>query len=133
MWPNLDLVAFTEEILNGTSLVQKMGWPKSLFRVFPKGMFLIKFPFLGSTSFQIRDRPQRLFKVWCSGYYYCANSFSKTWTQVLRWFKCCSRRSKNCSSSPIREKVPHAISKLFLWHLYQSKTLTVSEMSCLCC
>ena len=29
---------------------------------------------------------------WCSGYHYCTTSFIKTWTQVLRRFKSCSRR-----------------------------------------
>ena len=29
---------------------------------------------------------------WCSGYRYCRTAFNKTWTQVPRWFKSCSRR-----------------------------------------
>ena len=27
---------------------------------------------------------------WCCGYHYCATSFNKAWTQVLRMFKFCS-------------------------------------------
>ena len=30
--------------------------------------------------------------TWCSGYHSCATLFNKAWTQILRRFKCCSRR-----------------------------------------
>ena len=59
---------------------------------------------------EIRIRMLKICALWCSDYHYCATSFNKFWTQVLRRFKSCSRWSVSLTMVPAGNKAKRSSS-----------------------
>ena len=67
---------------------------------------------------------------WCSGYHYCATSFSKVWSQVLRRFKSCSRRVGDSRWWGSLTMVPVGNKARRLWSVnHTTKTIPSSSSS----